>query len=138
LEKEKINLQLLVDAPGWSQERVDNAIQRYEHQLELIKNGVRFSKSVDGDKSIGYGDGALNPTNSTAVADGAERIINPSDPPSARYSAVFSIENGGTKDLGSYMTKEECFDAVKAFCNEQTKAGKMTQQEADEILSQYK
>lgn len=138
LEQEKINLQSLVNARGWSQERIDNAIQRYEHQLELIKNGVKFSKSVDDNNSIGYGDGDLNPTNSTSATDGAIRIINPSAPPSARYSAVFSLENGDTKDLGSYSTKEECFEVVKAFCDEQVKAGKMTQQEADGILSEFK
>ena len=138
LEQEKINLQSLVNAPGWSQERIDNAIQRYEHQLELIKNGVKFSKSVDGNNSIGYGDGALYPANSTSATDGAVKIINPSDPPSARYNAVISLQNGDVKDLGSYVTKEECFEAVKAFCNEQVKAGKMTQQEAAEILSEFK
>jgi bla regulator protein BlaR1 len=136
LEQEKIKLQSLVNAPGWSQERIDNAIQGYEKQLEDIKNGALYSKSIEGyDGTVGMGS---NITNSTAVANDEQYVLNPSDPPSERYSAIFSLENGDIKDLGSYATKEECFKAVKAFCDEQVKSGKMTQQEADKVLSEFR
>jgi beta-lactamase regulating signal transducer with metallopeptidase domain len=136
LEQEKINLQSLVNAPGWSQERIDNAIQGYEQQLEDIKNGALYSKSIEGyDGTVVMGS---NITNSTVVANDEQYVLNPSGPPSERYSALFSLENGDTKDLGSYATKEECFEAVKAFCDEQVKEGKMTQQEVDRVLSEFR
>jgi len=136
LEQEKIHLQQIVNAPGWSQERIDNAVQRYEQQLEDIKNGARYSKSIEGfDGTVAMGS---NITDSTAVTYEEQRVLNLSVPPSVRYNAVISLENGEAKDLGSYATKEECFDAVKVFCDEQVKAGKLTQQEADGILGEFK
>lgn len=73
-----------------------------------------------------------------AIWNDEQYVLNPSGPPSERYSALFSLENGDTKDLGSYTTKEECFEAVKAFCNKQVKEGKMTQQEADKVLGEFR
>ena len=119
----------------WTQEKVDKALAQYEQILEDIKNGARYSKPIEGNESFGMGG---NVTDSTDVAHVKGNVLNPSGPPSERYSALFSLKNGDTKDLGSYATKEERFDAVKSFCDEQVKAGKMTQQEADEILSEYK
>ncbi|HEY8349579.1 MAG TPA: hypothetical protein VIM13_07115 [Clostridia bacterium] len=52
-EQEKATLQKLVNAPGWSKERVDSAIKKYEQTLEDIKNGAKVSKSVNGDNSLG-------------------------------------------------------------------------------------
>ncbi len=57
--------------------------------------------------------------------------------PVGRYTAVVHLENGDTRDFGSFDTKEEAFAVVKAFCDEQVKARKMTQQEADKILSGF-
>lgn len=120
----------------WTQEKVDKALARYEQILEDIKNGARYFKPiVKGNESFGMG-GYV--TDSTDVAHVKGSVLNPSGPPSERYSALFSLKNGETKDLGSYATKEERFDAVKSFCDEQVKAGNMTQQEANEILSEYK
>lgn len=54
LDQEKINLQSIVGAPGWSQERVDSAILRYEQELEQIKAGVKYSRTVDGDDNTSF------------------------------------------------------------------------------------
>jgi hypothetical protein len=180
LDQEKIELKSVVNAPGWSQERVDDAIQMYEQQLERIKNGERFSLLSDGvayglnatnaiavEDTIEYGLNAtnaiavedtieyglnttnaiaaedtieygLNATNAIAVEDTPVIILNVSAPPSTGYSAIISLENGDMKDLGSYATKEERFEAVKRFCDGEVKAGKMTPQKADDILGNFK
>ena len=102
----------------WTQEKVDETLAQYEQILEDIKNGGKFSKSVNGDEAVGYSAPKLNISTSAV--------------------ATIDLENGETIDFGPYDTKEECYAAVKAYCDEQVKAGKMTQQEADEILSKYK
>jgi hypothetical protein len=102
-----------------TQEKVNEAIKQYEEILQTIKNGGKISMSVNGNKSITYS-------------------LNPSVPPSVGHGAIILLKNGETKDLGSFVTKEERLLIVKAFCEEQVKAGKMTQQEADKILNGYK
>lgn len=61
LENEKIELQKCLGEKGWTrgtgwfvwtQEKIDETIAMYEKTLEQIKNGVKISKSVDGDESI--------------------------------------------------------------------------------------
>jgi hypothetical protein len=105
----------------WTQEKVDEAIRRYEEILQTIKNGGKFSMPVNGNESIGY---ALNPSGTPSVT--------------SSHGAIILLKNGETKDLGSFVTTEERLLAVKAFCEEQVKAGRMTQQEADKILNEYK
>jgi beta-lactamase regulating signal transducer with metallopeptidase domain len=103
-----------------TREKVDEFIRIYEQNLEGIKNGARLSKSVEGyDGTVGFG-------------------INISGPPSVGHAAEFSFENGDTKHFGLYATKEELFAVVKAFCDEQVRAGNMTRQKADEILSEFR
>lgn len=115
LEQEKINLRLLALVhPGWSQERVGTAIQGYERILEDIGNGMRYSRSIDGYDELALGFTIGPVSNSTGVSFGDSVI-----------------------DLGSYATKEERFAAVAAFCDEQVKAGNMTQREADMILNEF-
>jgi hypothetical protein len=106
----------------WTQEKVDAAIAMYEQVLENIGNGAKVSKFlVDGNETtdIGY-------------------TLNPSAPPSAAYGAEFSLRDGSVVDLGSFATEKDRFVAVSAVCDEQVKNGKMTRQEADKILSEYK
>jgi beta-lactamase regulating signal transducer with metallopeptidase domain len=101
----------------WTQEKVDETLAGYEQILEDIKNGGKFSKSVNGDKAIGYSAPKLN-ISTSAIAS-------------------IALGTGKTVDFGPYDTKEECYAAIKAYCDEQVKAGNMTQQEADGILSKY-
>jgi hypothetical protein len=110
----------------WTQEKVDEAISLYEQTLDDIGNGAKVSKYIDG-----------------YVDDGGEKIgltiiaIHP-DSISASYTAGISLRDGGTVNLGPFATAEERLAAVEAFCEEQVKAGKMTRQEADKILSEYR
>lgn len=117
-----------------TQEWVNEVIARSEQVLEDIKNGAKVSKSVDGDESVGM---ASDSTDSTDTAHAEGRVLNPSNS-SPTISTLISLKNGDTIDFGPYDTKEESYEAVKAYCDEQVKAGKMTQQEADEILSESK
>jgi beta-lactamase regulating signal transducer with metallopeptidase domain len=138
LDQEKVNLQSFVnnDAPGWSQERADNAITLYEQQLEDLENGTQYAMAVKG-----Y-DGGLKmfytATTSRSVAHVVWYFFNRSAPPLVEYSAVVFLENGDTRRLGPYATKEECSEAVQAFCNEQVRAGNMTRQDADKISSELR
>lgn len=62
LEKEKTELQSIIGNTGWSggkefvwtQEKVDETIAGYEEILQDIKNGVMYSKFVDGEDSLVY------------------------------------------------------------------------------------
>ncbi|MDR2356397.1 MAG: hypothetical protein LBE16_09465 [Clostridiales Family XIII bacterium] len=51
---------------------------------------------------------------------------------------TYDLNNGDAQNLDSYATKAECFDAAKAFCDEQIKTDEMTRREADEILRAYR
>ncbi|MOA56927.1 hypothetical protein D3C78_1810110 [compost metagenome] len=61
LENEKKELSQIIGDKGWNptegwytwtQEKVDEAIARYEETLEDIKNGVLLSKSLDGNSDV--------------------------------------------------------------------------------------
>ncbi|WP_157793995.1 M56 family metallopeptidase [Paenibacillus donghaensis] len=149
LEQEKVALQSLVNAPGWSQKRVDDAIKLYEETLELIKKGSKFSKLVEGDDNVGYAEGSLYPVDSAGIetesAATATMYSNPestgttaaadSIDPAVSYSWVVNLENGDTKEF-VYATKQELNAAVEAFCDEQIKAGRMERQEVENIMEE--
>ena len=61
LEQEKVNLQSMLGETGstggrgefvWTQEIIDETIALYEGILQEIKEGVMYSKSVDGDENV--------------------------------------------------------------------------------------
>ena len=61
LEQEKVNLQSMLGETGstggrgefvWTQEMIDETIALYEGILQEIKEGVMYSKSVDGDENV--------------------------------------------------------------------------------------
>jgi beta-lactamase regulating signal transducer with metallopeptidase domain len=114
----------------WTQDKVDETIQMYERELEYIKNGGQVSKPLNGREYINE-DGVW-----VAESIGVSMKLNTSV--SSLHGGSIMFGNGETKDLGSYATKEEAFAAAKAFCDEQVKVGNMTQQEEDEILSEYR
>jgi hypothetical protein len=125
----------------WTQEKVDEAIQGYERELEYIKNGELVSKPTvevyDENDLRAMGINVADSTISVEISTGISMNIGGASQ-SYIYGGSITFGNSETKDLGSYATKEEAFVAVKAFCDEQVKAGKMTQQEADEMLSEFK
>jgi beta-lactamase regulating signal transducer with metallopeptidase domain len=115
----------------WTREKVNEAIRRYEQILDDIGNGAKVSKSVDGGENIII---ILNPSDAPSVGYGG------SIPAGAGDEGAFSLaENSGVDaiNLGIFATEEERLAAVKTFCDAQMKAGKMTRQEADRILSEF-
>ena len=129
LDNEKIQLQSMIGGKGWNptdgwyvwtQERVDKTIKRYEGLLEDIKNGMKLSKTVDGNNAV-----VMMSSNPNDIAK------------TSGYEVVIVNDKGVEAHIGPYDTKEELLAQVRPYCDEQVKAGKMTQQEADEILSEY-
>jgi len=127
LDNEKIQLQSMIGEKGWNptegwyiltQQRVDETIKMYEHILEEIKNGVKVSKPSDRNDQIIYS-------------------YKPSDI-STTYGVALVNNKGEETTFGPYNTKEEMLDVIKPYCEEQVKAGNMSQQEADEIIGKYK
>ena len=131
LEEQKIQLQSMIGERGWTggrgefvwtQEIVDETIAMYEETLQDIKNGIRISKSVDGDTDIQM---AFNPEDIELGT--SEKAI----------SLSILLSNGEEVTFGPYENVEELLSEVKPFCSEQVKLGNMKQSEADEILSKY-
>ena len=128
LENEKVQLQSMIGEKAWTggrgefvwtQEIVDETIAMYEDILANIKNGMLYSKTVDGDINLMVG---YNPS-ATDTAYG--------------YQLFVKLDNGDEKFFGPYETTNELLEVVKPFCEEQVKLGNMEQSEADEIISQY-
>ncbi len=127
LDNEKVQLQDMIGEKGWNptegwyvltQQRIDETIKMYENILEEIKNGLKVSKTNGGDDQIMYS-------------------YKPSDI-STTYGISLVNDKGEEATFGPYNTKEEMLDVIKPYCDEQVKAGKMTKQEADEIIGKYK
>ena len=127
LDNEKETLQSIIGQKGWTsahgefvwtQEMVDETIAEYEKVLQDIKNGMMYSKTVDGEQDIMVG---YNP----------EDIVT-----SSSYDYFVKLENGEEKLFGPYETADELLAAVESFCNDQVKLGNMDQREAREIVSQ--
>ena len=102
----------------WTQEMVDEAIAEYEKLLQEIKDGMMYSKTVDGGQDI-------------MVVYNPEDIVT-----SSSYDYFVKLENGEEKLFGPYETPDELLAAVESFCNDQVKLGNMDQSEAREIVSQ--
>ena len=127
LDNEKETLQSVIGQKGWTsaqgefvwtQEMVDETIAEYEKVLQEIKDGMMYSKTVDGEQDIMVG---YNP----------EDIVT-----SSSYDYFVKLENGEEKFFGPYETPDELLAAVESFCNDQVKLGNMDQSEAREIVSQ--
>lgn len=127
LDNEKETLQSIIGQKGWTsahgefvwtQEMVDETIAEYEKVLQDIKNGMMYSKTVDGEQDIMVG---YNPEDTVT---------------SSSYDYFVKLENGEEKFFGPYDTTDELLAAVESFCNDQIKLGNMDQSEAREIVSQ--
>ena len=102
----------------WTQEMVDETIAEYEKMLQDIKDGMMYSKTVDGETDIMVG---YDPKYVSS---------------SGGYELFVTLENGEEKLFGPYETHSELHAAVESFCNDQVKLGNMDQSEAREIVSQ--
>jgi len=80
LENEKIQLQSMVGDSGiingkefvWTQEKVDETIAEYEKILQDIKNGMMYSKSIDGEDNMAM---FYNPADiETSTSDSMETV----------------------------------------------------------------
>ena len=101
---------------------VDETIAMYESILEDIKNGMMYSKTVDGEDSMVM---SYNPADiEIGTSMGAKEVY-------------IKLDNGEEKIFGPYETDEEMLAVIKPFCEKQVKLGNMTQNEADEIISRY-
>jgi len=104
----------------FTQADVDEASALYQSILDEIKSGKMVSKTVDGSTDI------------IMISYDSEDIAT-----SRSYEAGVQLDNGETAHFGPYDTKEELLAEMKPYCEEQVKAGNMTQKEADELLSKY-
>lgn len=127
LDNEKEMLQSIIGQKGWTsahgefvwtQEMFDETIAEYEKVLQDIKDGMMYSKTVDGEQDIMVG---YNPEDTVT---------------SSSYDYFVKLENGEEKFFGPYDTTDELLAAVESFCNDQIKLGNMDQSEAREIVSQ--
>lgn len=130
LKNEKVQLSDMIGETGWTksqgefvwtQEKVDKTIKMYEHILDEIKNGVLYSKS---DKDGGYSM-AIN-YNDIKMGTSSKEL-----------SVSIKLLDGEEVSFGPYTTKEELLAEVEPFCKEQVANKRMTQTEADEIITQY-
>lgn len=129
MEQELENLQSLLGDTGTgyydkdgnlhkiTQQDIDNFTKQHRGILESIKNGVKISKTVNGNDNIML---SANPDDvmETQTAFTMAVVGDDSDP------VVF----------GPYGTKEELVAELVLYCEEQVEAGAMTQDEADKIL----
>ena len=133
LENEKVQLQDMIGETGWTgsqgefvwtQEKVDETIKMYEGILEEIKNGVLYSKMVDGSENGGFC-----------------MVINYEDikmgTSSRKLSLSVKLLDGEEVTFGPYATEDELLAEVEPFCKEQVANARMTQAEADEIIQRY-
>lgn len=103
----------------WTQEIIDETIAQYEAMLQEMKNGVKISKTVNGNDDI-----------QLVTYDDKEHFMESAE-------SVVIVTGNETKVFGSYESKEELLNAIETYCKEQVNLGNMTQQEAEEIVKKY-
>ena len=107
-------------AQGKTQEEIDKTIAMYEETLADIKNGIMYSKSVDGDDQLIM---SYTPADISTSTD--------------EKGLYIKLDNGKEYTFGPYETDEALLTAVKPFCEKQVRLGNMTQSEADEIIARH-
>lgn len=129
LENEKVNLQNMLGETAWTNGRgefvwtqalIDETIAEYEAILQEIKNGVKISKSVNGNEEI-----QLSSYNEEIMQEASEVFC-------------IKLDDGSIVNVGPCETKEELLENLKASCKEQVKLGKMTQEEAEKVVEKYR
>ena len=105
----------------WTQKDVDALYSKWQEQLDLMKQGHRFTKTItlpDGGLLSGeFGPEANAP------------------PVSAPGSTIITLPDGSTMDLGHFDTAEEATQAVEQYLTQRVKDGLLTPAEADKILA---
>ncbi len=101
----------------------------------------------NGDFIIDTTNAAENIPTATAAPNNGDFIINtvtahdvaavPAPSSGISYSAVFSSADGSNIELGSFDSYVARYEAVKAFCDAQVKAGQLGQGDADRIIGQF-
>lgn len=126
LEEEKASLQSIVGEKGWNPsdgwfvwtaEKVDSTIAKYEGILEEIKQGIKVSKSVDGNDEVMLSSNLGELQLSTA------------------FEMTVEDDQGNSVKFGPYDSKEEMLTELQPYVDSQVQKGAMTQPEADEILN---
>ena len=126
LDEEKVQLQGMLGEKGWTggegafvwtQEKIDETLALYESILADIKNGIMYSKTVDGQDAVMM---SYNPADISTSTD--------------EKGLYVKLDNGQEKTFGPYATDEELFAAVRSFCEEQVRLGNLKQSEAEDIL----
>ena len=105
LEQENVNLQSTLGDTGstggrgefvWTQDIIDETIAMYESILQDIKEGMMYSKSVDGDENLmmSYNPADMEKTMDTGAGSifikGEDGTMAPIDPSQVRTAFVFS------------------------------------------------
>lgn len=85
-----------------------------------IKNGAKISKTINGDDNIVM---MVNAPTSESIG--------------VSYGAAITEQDGEIFDLGAFSSEEERLAAVRQYYEQQVKAGKISQIEANEIIEQY-
>ena len=126
LEAEKISIAELVKMGEWTQQKADEAIADYEKTLEDIKNGARISKPVK-----------IKDDNGGIYALSLGRPANEPEPETI-FRGTIKLDDGTVIDFGPSKTKEELISKLKAYCEKEIAAERMTQKQADKLLKAYK
>lgn len=111
------NIQKLVEAGQWTQEKADEVIASYSATLNEIATGLKVNKRSSYDEEqilFSMSDTAQEESYQTVVYDGK------------------TFEN-----FGPFETKNELFTALKEYTEKQIALGSMTSEEADELLKKY-
>ena len=109
LEQEKVNLQSMLGETGstggrgefvWTQEIIDETIAMYEGILQDIKEGMMYSKSVDGDENVmmSYNpadiEKNMEPSAGSIFVKGEDGTMAPIDP--SQVLTAFVVSDGST------------------------------------------
>ncbi len=104
----------------WTQEDVDALYTEWQEQLELMKQGYQFTKSI--------------PYSIDGVISGVFGPEANDSPVSAPGATIITLPDGSMVDLGHFDTADEATQAVEQYLTQQVKAGILTQDEADKIF----
>lgn len=105
----------------WTQEDVDDLYAQWKAQLDLMKQGYHFTKTITLPNS-GLLAGALNPETWNSRSE------------SSPGSTIITLPDGSTLNLGHFDTSSEAQKAVDDYLKDQVEQGNLTQKEADTIL----
>lgn len=106
---------------AWSQADVDALYADWQNQLEKMKQGYHFTKTITTDDG-GLLAGAVDPETWNANAS------------VSLGSTVITMPDSSTVDLGQFNTSKEAEEAVKIYLETQVKSGTLTKAQADTIL----